>query len=122
MAKHFGGQFLLRIEDLDQGRARQSFVAAIEEDLAWLGLSWPQPVLRQSDRFAAYRQAVEKLHALDVLYPCAATRSEIQAAAAIARPGNDPDGTPLYPGRGRVISEDRMCRSDEGWPTLCPPD
>ena len=43
-----GTRFLLRIEDLDQGRAREEFVAAIFEDLAWLGLTGKQPVLRQS--------------------------------------------------------------------------
>ena len=47
MAEDLGGQFLLRIEDIDLGRARSEFEAAIFDDLGWLGLSWPEPVLKQ---------------------------------------------------------------------------
>jgi glutamyl-Q tRNA(Asp) synthetase len=50
-AARAGTPFLLRIEDLDQGRAREEFVTAIFDDLAWLGLAWPGPVLRQSARW-----------------------------------------------------------------------
>ena len=48
MAARTGGRFLVRIEDIDVGRCREEFVAQIYEDLAWLGLSWETPVLRQS--------------------------------------------------------------------------
>ena len=54
-----GHVFLLRIEDLDRGRAREEFVAAIFEDLRWLGLTWEEPVLRQSERMAAYRRGAD---------------------------------------------------------------
>ena len=49
-----GGQFLVRIEDLDQTRSRPEFVETIFEDLRWLGLDWAEPVLVQSERRAAY--------------------------------------------------------------------
>jgi glutamyl-Q tRNA(Asp) synthetase len=100
-----GGRFLLRIEDIDIGRTRPEFIDGIFEDLAWLGLTWEEPVLFQSQRFAAYRNAARQLEAMGLLYPCFATRSEIEAAAA---PGAiDPDGAPLYPGiwKGRAPEE-----------------
>lgn len=96
MARRLGGRFLLRIEDIDIARTREAFVAGIYEDLAWLGLTWEQPVLRQSEHFAVYAAAAERLEAMGLLYPCFATRSEIMAAAT---PGAvDPDGAPIYPG------------------------
>lgn len=103
------GVALLRMEDIDTGRTRTDFIAGIFEDLNWLGLSWPTPVLHQSTRFDAYRSARARLEADGLLYPCAATRSEI----ADARPthlgasdtGRDPFGAPLYVGRGAVLTE-----------------
>lgn len=99
-AKAAGGRFLLRIEDIDATRARPEFVAGIFEDLRWLGVTWEEPVVFQSARMPAYAEAVQRLHALGVLYRCFATRSEIEAAPSV---GRDPDGAPLYPGlwRGR---------------------
>ncbi len=93
-----GERFLLRIEDIDAARTREEFVTAIFEDLAWLGLRWEEPVLRQSTRFEAYRAALARLEAEGLLYPCFCTRKEIAdeiAQASIAPHG--PEG-PLYPG------------------------
>ena len=95
-AEAAGGRFLVRIEDIDVGRTRPEFVAGIFADLAWLGLAWEEPVLFQSSRMQAYALAVRRLEALGLLYPCFATRSEIEAAAVPGR--RDPDGAPLYPG------------------------
>jgi glutamyl-Q tRNA(Asp) synthetase len=97
------GRFLLRIEDLDPGRSREEFVAAIFEDLLWLGLRWEEPVLRQSKRFDAYRAALEKLQEQDLLYPCFCTRADI--AAEIARASEAPHGPDgaLYPGTCRGL-------------------
>ena len=53
-AQAAGGRFVLRIEDIDQGRARPEFEAAIFEDLAWLGIAWTEPVRRQSEHMADY--------------------------------------------------------------------
>ncbi|MDH3239758.1 MAG: tRNA glutamyl-Q(34) synthetase GluQRS [Alphaproteobacteria bacterium] len=102
-----GGRFLVRIEDIDAGRCRPAFETAILEDLAWLGLAWETPVLRQSQRGPAYRTALARLIDLGVLYPCFCTRKEI--AAEIARAGAAPqeaaglDGPP-YPGTCRHLS------------------
>jgi glutamyl-Q tRNA(Asp) synthetase len=103
-ARACGGRFLLRIEDIDAARSRPQFVAGIFADLAWLGIAWEEPVIFQSQRMPAYRAAAERLQAMGLLYPCFATRAEIEAAAGDAR---DPDGAPLYPGlyRGRDPAE-----------------
>ena len=110
-ARRRGGRFLLRLEDLDTTRRREHFAAAIEEDLAWLGLGWETPVLRQSDRGVAYRQALDELERLGLLYPAFASRGEARAMiAAQADPGawpRDPDGAPLYPGDERDWPEAR---------------
>ncbi|WP_299624149.1 tRNA glutamyl-Q(34) synthetase GluQRS [Pelagibius sp.] len=114
-AAEAGGRFLLRIEDIDQGRARPDFEAAIFEDLAWLGLTWEEPVLRQSERMDLYRAALETLQRQGLVYPCFCTRKEI--AAEIARAGAAPHGpqAALYPGTCRGLSEDeREARRAEG--------
>jgi glutamyl-Q tRNA(Asp) synthetase len=112
-----GGRFLLRIEDIDTGRCRPEFDAAIHEDLAWLGLEWEAPVLRQSERFAAYAEALDALRTRRLLYPCFCTRKEIQAE--IARAGQAPHGPdgPLYPGTCKRLGDgERRSRLAEGRP------
>ena len=110
-AKKAGGRFLLRIEDIDLARSRPEYVRGIFEDLAWLGLSWEEPVVFQSQRFDAYRAVAARLQAMGLLYACFATRSEIEAAATGAR---DPDGAPLYPGlwKGRPEADARRLQAD----------
>jgi glutamyl-Q tRNA(Asp) synthetase len=112
-AAESGDDFLLRIEDLDAGRSRDDFIEAIYRDLKWLGLSWDEPVLRQSRRGAAYAAALTRLTALGVTYPCVCTRKEIAEEIAragdaphldvLAPSGPGPDG-PLYPGTCRHLS------------------
>jgi glutamyl-Q tRNA(Asp) synthetase len=94
MARRLGGRFLVRIEDIDG--CREEHVAGILEDLAWLGIAWEEPVLRQSQRFGVYAEAAQRLEAQGLLYPCFATRLEI--AEAVAGGAIDPEGAPLYPG------------------------
>jgi len=111
-----GTRFLVRIEDIDTARCREEFVAAIFEDLRWLGLSWEEPVLRQSTRSAAYRAALAVLEAKGVVYPCFCTRKEI--AEEIARAGDaphfGPDG-PVYPGTCRHLgAEEQQRRMADG--------
>lgn len=116
-AKRAGGRFLLRIEDIDTGRARPEFEQAIYDDLAWLGLEWEQPVLRQSERFPAYRAALQRLDSDGLLYPCFCTRAEI--AAEIARASEAPHGPEgaLYPGTCRHLGADeRRARMEAGAP------
>ncbi len=104
-AQTLGGRFLVRIEDIDIGRSRPQFVAGIFADLAWLGIAWEEPVVFQSRRMPAYGGAGRRLEEMGLLYPCFATRAEIEAAAAGGPV--DPDGAPLYPGlfRGRDARE-----------------
>ncbi len=102
-ARAAGGRFLLRIEDIDKGRCRPEFEAAILEDLAWLGLDWDQPPRRQSDHMADYAGALERLDAEGLLYPCFCTRKEIRAEiAGAAQAPHGPEG-PLYPGSCRGL-------------------
>lgn len=103
-AQRSGGRFLLRIEDIDVGRCREDFVRAIFDDLAWLGLDWEEPVLRQSQHFATYASAARALLDCGLLYPCFATRAEIEAAASKRPAAVDPDGAPLYPGLHKHLS------------------
>jgi glutamyl-Q tRNA(Asp) synthetase len=105
-ARKSGGRFLLRIEDIDASRARPEFIAAIFEDLEWLGLTWEKPVLIQSQHFADYLAAADRLIAQGLLYPCFATRAEIAATADPAR--TDPDGAPLYMGNWKTASADEI--------------
>jgi glutamyl-Q tRNA(Asp) synthetase len=115
-AKH-GGRFLVRIEDIDAGRARGQFVDGIFADLRWLGLGWEEPVLRQSTRFDAYRAALGRLMAQGLLYPCFCTRRDIatEIARAIEAP-HGPEG-PLYPGTCRHLGADeRAARIAKGAP------
>ncbi len=103
-AREAGGRFLLRIEDIDQTRCRSEFAAAMLEDLAWLGLDWDGPVRIQSEHFADYRHALDRLQHKGVLYPCFCTRAAIAAEiAAAAGAPHGPDG-PLYPGTCRALS------------------
>jgi glutamyl-Q tRNA(Asp) synthetase len=115
MARQLGGRFLVRIEDIDVARCREEHVAGIFEDLAWLGIAWEQPVLRQSQHFSVYSEAAQWLEAQGVLYPCFASRSEIWEAAAMG--ALDPDGAPLYPGLHKSLSRDEIeARIERGEP------
>jgi glutamyl-Q tRNA(Asp) synthetase len=105
-ARDHGGRFLVRIEDIDVTRARPEFVAAIFEDLAWLGLTWEQPVLVQSQHFPDYLAAASQLISQGLLYPCFASRAEI---ASVSEAGQtDPEGAPLYPGLCKTASQDAV--------------
>ncbi len=104
-ARAQGGTFLLRIEDIDRQRSKPEWERRIHDDLRWLGLAWPEPVLRQSERLPAYRAALERLWAEELLYPCHCNRRDILDAASAPQEGGPrlgPDGV-IYPGicRGR---------------------
>ena len=104
MATAQGGRFLLRIEDIDQTRARPEWEAQIYDDLHWLGLDWPRPVMRQSDRMAAYEAALDLLWSRRLLYPCTCSRRDIENAASAPQEGvplHGPDGM-IYPGTCRT--------------------
>jgi glutamyl-Q tRNA(Asp) synthetase len=104
-ARRVGGQFLLRLEDIDLGRCRPEYAAAIEEDLAWLGLDWDGPVRVQSEHLSDYRASLDSLGERGLVYPCFCTRGEIaREIAASASAPHGPDGVPLYPGICRRLS------------------
>ncbi len=116
-ARHAGGRFVLRIEDIDTVRCKAGFVDAILEDLTWLGLSWDGPVLRQRERQGAHAEALARLDALGLLYPCFCTRKEIRAEIqqAAAAPHGPAGGA--YPGTcRRLTSAQRAARHAEGQP------
>ena len=95
------GRFLLRIEDIDRDRCKPEYERAIFDDLAWLGLDWPLPVMRQSDRMQAYQNALTQLAHLT--YPCRCRRGDIRAAMSAPQEGvlpAGPDGL-IYPGTCR---------------------
>lgn len=97
-AKALGGRFLLRIEDIDLARARPEFETAIYEDLAWLGLEWEKPVMRQSERVERYETVLRETFHRGLCYLAPGSRAEI-ARYLKAHPEHprDPDGAPLYP-------------------------
>ena len=114
-ARETGGRFLLRIEDIDTSRARPDFERAILEDLAWLGVTWDGPIRRQSEHTTDYLDALNRLSALGVVYPCFCTRAEIRTEVARSpRAPHGPDG-PLYPGTCQQLSVgEREARQTEG--------
>jgi glutamyl-Q tRNA(Asp) synthetase len=114
-AARMGERFLVRIEDIDAARSRAQFETAILADLKWLGLSFEEPVLRQSQRLAAYRAALDRLAARALVYPCFCTRKGIaeEIARAVEAP-HGPDG-PIYPGTCRALkNEERPKRMAAG--------
>ena len=101
LARARGGEFLLRIEDIDGTRSRAGLASEFLADLEWLGLKWDGEVTFQSARLDDYAAAGERLKAMGLLYPCQCTRADVNAASVAA----GPDG-PIYPGtcRGRAAS------------------
>jgi glutamyl-Q tRNA(Asp) synthetase len=120
MARTANGRLLLRIEDIDRARCRPEYETAIYEDLTWLGLAWEAPVRRQSEHFAAYAQALDRLTAMGLVYPSFESRGEIaRLVAAREQTGpwpRDPDGAPLYPGTAKELSVDERQRRMDAEP------
>ena len=114
LARQTGGRLLLRIEDIDLTRCKPEFETAIYDDLTWLGIAWDEPVRRQSEHLADYREALEKLSAQNLVFPSFETRGEIAKLVAqreaSGRWPRDPDGAPLYPGTAKLLSSDERAR------------
>jgi glutamyl-Q tRNA(Asp) synthetase len=91
------------MEDTDLDRCRAEYDALIQEDLAWLGLTWDGPIHRQSQHIANYNARLEALDDKGLLYPCSCTRSDIRAALAAPQEGV---AFNVYPGtcRGRSMA------------------
>lgn len=122
LARRIGGRLLLRIEDIDLQRSRPVFEDAIVEDLRWLGLSWEEPVLRQSEHMADYVGALARLRAERLVYRCFCSRSDTERAVAAAERGGtrwprDPDGAPLHAGPcARLAHAESEARAEAGEP------
>jgi len=121
LARAAGGRFLLRIEDIDAARCRPDYEQAIYDDLAWLGITWEQPVRRQSAHFDEYGAALARLDAMGLVYPSFESRGEIARLVAaretLAPWPRDPDGAPVYPGDARALPpSERRRRMEAGDP------
>lgn len=104
MARAAGGRFLLRIEDIDQSRARPEWEAQIYADLRWLGIRWEEPVMRQSEQLPRYQAVLDQLWAQGLLFACTCSRRDIEQALSAPQEGVapvfGPDGM-VYPGTCR---------------------
>ena len=99
-----GGGVVLRNDDLDRARCRPEFVAAMIEDLRWLGLTWEEPMISQSERTPLYRSALGRLHALGVIFPCSRSRRDVLEAAGAPHEGAAND-EPVYPKEFRPAAD-----------------
>ncbi len=95
MARAAGGAFLVRMEDTDLQRSKPEWDAAILDDLTWLGLTWDEPVQRQSEQLQAYNKYLDAFENMGLLYPCSCSRADIRAALAAPQEGVAHD---VYPG------------------------
>ena len=108
-AKSKGGTWVLRIEDLDPDRSRRQFADRLMRDLEWLGLTWDEGPYFQSERHDRYAAALERLCAMDLVYPCFCTRADIMATQA----PHESDGRIVYAGtcRARTYNKEDMERA-----------
>lgn len=110
-AKNNDGDFILRIEDIDHLRCKPEHEQSIFDDLSWLGLSWNEPIRKQSEHFSDYQNALNQLDAMGLLYPCFCTRKDIRAEidessrAPHMKPKLGPEGI-IYPGICKKLSND----------------
>jgi glutamyl-queuosine tRNA(Asp) synthetase len=119
-ARKNNGTLILRNEDLDPDRCRPEFAASMLEDLQWFGLHWqegpdcggPFGPYRQSERLPLYRAALQKLIALDAIYPCTCSRKDLAASAAAP---HEPDYEPVYPGTCRTKQLSQIKNQKFSW-------
>ena len=101
-ARSAGSEFLMRMEDLDEGRVRPGFAEQQLADLAAVGVDWDGPVVAQTARLGLYEDALASLRGKGLVYECFCTRAEIREAASAAH-GPLPEGA--YPGTCLQLSE-----------------
>jgi glutamyl/glutaminyl-tRNA synthetase len=118
-ARKHAGTLILRNEDLDPQRCRPEFVAAMLEDLRWLGVYWaegpdcggPYAPYSQSERKSRYLEAWRKLRDGGWTYPCNCSRKDLAQAATAP---NDADDEPIYPGNCRAGTDARSFDAPAG--------
>jgi glutamyl-tRNA synthetase len=106
--KSRGGEWVLRMEDLDTERTREEYAQILREDLRWLGLFWDRETAPQSQRSAVYDEYFARLEEMGLFYGCYCTRSQLHSVNA----PHLSDGTYVYPGTCRNLTEpplDRKC-------------
>jgi len=110
LARQRGWEVRMRVEDLDGPRVKRGAAERMLDELAWLGLDWSGPVVRQTDRQAAYEAALRRLIDAGAAYPCTCSRKDIQLAASAP---HAEDAAGAYPGtcRGRFASADDARRA-----------
>ncbi len=106
-AKSQGGEWHLRIEDIDPDRSRRDFALLLMDDLQWLGLPWDGSVVWQSQRSDIYEHYLTKLHDMGLTYPCYCSRAEIMATQA----PHETDGRIVYAGTCRGKKRDEMAEN-----------
>ncbi len=105
-----GGLFTLRIDDIDHTRCKPAFTEQIFDDLAWLGLRWREPVRYQSDRFNAYKEALETLIKLELVYPCFLSRKEVDTL--LSAPQNTVTKNTIA--KEAISADERLLRENSG--------
>lgn len=105
MSRQLSDVWYLRFEDIDTSRCRPEFITSIQEDLTWLGLKWDGEVRRQSAHFPDYANALQKLQARGLIYPCFCTRREISLAQSAPHASDA-----IYPGICRHLSSNERQR------------
>ena len=121
-----GGELIFRMEDLDPARSKAEYIAALADDLRWLGLDWdrgwPDPAYAQSRRTALYEEAFRQLEARALVYPCWCSRAERLAAASAPRPDEAEADSGCRCARLSRIEREAMLRSSRtpAWKLRCP--
>jgi len=101
-ARHFGGEFLLRIEDTDRERSTSEAIDAILGGMQWLGLEADSAPIFQTQRFDTYREVIDRMLEDGLAYRCYCSREEIEQMREAARLRGE---KPRYDGRCRTRSE-----------------
>ncbi|WP_150524216.1 tRNA glutamyl-Q(34) synthetase GluQRS [Roseibium sediminis] len=114
-AERLGGTAFLRVENIDEARCTANLEQDLYEDLEWIGYPLVAPILRQSERFEAYRSALVRLEEMGLVYRAYLTRAEIKRAVGEAEARGivwprDPDGAPLYPRDTAVLTDEEIRR------------
>ena len=106
LARRSGWRVLMRVEDLDGPRVKPGAATQMLDELRWLGLQWQGPIVHQSQRFAAYQDALGLLARTGAAYPCTCSRKDVELAGSAPNRG---DATSVYPGtcRGRYSSAEQ---------------
>jgi len=104
-AKKEGGKFVLRIEDTDLERSETSYETSILDDLAWLGITWDEGPLRQTERFEIYRSYAKELLDKGAAYKCFCSQETLEKIREVSLKKGEP---PRYDGRCRKLSDQEI--------------